>query len=130
MKSGSQFKNLLKELGRDPRLKQVIAKAKRQTRRKGEAKVENVTGVVLLLLAFASRFVTKKRARALDELMDVIYLLVQVSGFLKENIFERPEVKEFFGQSSRQIYLLAQECLAMALPKTKELRPVRRSRLA
>jgi hypothetical protein len=130
MKNGSQFKNLLKGLSRDPRLKRVIAKAQRQTRGKGEAKVENVTGILLLLLAIASRFASKKKARALDELMDVIYLLVQVSLLLKENIFDRPEVKEFFSQSSRQVYLLAQECVAMVLPKAKGARPVHRSLLA
>ena len=128
MKKGSQFKGLLKELGRDPRLKRVIAE--RRTRGKGEAKVENVTGIVLLILAIAGRFATKKKARALDELMDIIYLLVQVSLLLKENIFDRPEVREFFRHSSKQIYLLAQECVAMVLPKTKGLRPMRTSRSA
>jgi hypothetical protein len=126
MKSGSQFKNLLKELGRDPRLKPVITNAKRQKRGKGGAEVEGVTGIVLLLLTIASRFLKKKNARALDELMDVIYLLIRVSVLLKENIFDRPEVREFFSQSSKQIYLLAQQCVSMVLPKTKELRPARK----
>jgi wobble nucleotide-excising tRNase len=130
MSNGSQFQNLLKELSRDPRLKLVIAKAKRQTRGKGAARVENVTGIFLLILAIVSRFAKKKRARAIDDLMDIIYLLVQVSLALKENIFDRPEVKEFFSQSSRQIYLLAQECVAMVLPKTKRLRPAHTSRPA
>jgi hypothetical protein len=60
MKKGSQFKGLLKELGRDPRLKQVIAK--RRTRGKGEARVENMSGIVLLILAIAARFATKKES--------------------------------------------------------------------
>jgi len=128
MKNGSQFKKLMKELARDPRLKRVIAKARSQSRGKGGARVENVTGVVLLLLAIASRFATKKKARALDKLMDVIYLLVQVSLLLKENVFDRPEVKDFFTHSSKQIYLLAQECVAMVVPKTRRLRPIRASR--
>ena len=126
MKKGSQFKGLLKELGRDPRLKQVIAK--RRTRGKGEAKVENVTGIVLLILAIAGRFATKKKARALDELMDIIYLLVQVSLVLKENVFDRPEVKAFLSHRSKEVYSLAQECIAMVLPKTKGLRPMHTSR--
>lgn len=130
MKKGSQFESLLKELSRDQRLKQVIAKAHRRTRRKGGAKVESAADTVLLLLAIASRFAKKKKARALNELMDVIYFLVQVSLLLKENIFDRPEVKEFLSQSSKQIYLLAQTCVAMVLPKTKRLRPARASRSA
>ena len=130
MKDGSQFRKLLKQLSRDARVKRVIAKAKRQTRGKGVAKVENVTDIFLLILAIAFRFATKKKARALDELMEIIYLLVQVSLLLKENIFDRPEVREFFRHSSKQIYLLAQECVAMVLPKTKGLRPMRTSRSA
>jgi hypothetical protein len=109
-------------------VKRVIAK--RQSRKKGGGKIERVTDVLLVLLAIASRFATKKKARALDELMDSIYLLVQVSLLLKENIFDRPEVKEFFSQSSKEIYVLAQKFVAMILPKTKTLRPMRKSRSA
>ena len=130
MKNGTQVGKLLKELSRDPRVKRVIAKAKRRTRGKGRAKVETVTDTFLLLMAIASRFAKKKKARALDELMEIIYLLVQVSLLLKENIFDRPEVKEFFRHSSKQTYALAQECVAMVLPKTKALRPKRTSRSA
>jgi len=131
MKRGSQFGNLLKELSRDPRLKLVITNAKRQKRRKGGVEVESLSSIVRLVLTIASRFMKKKKkARALDELMDIVYLLVQVSVLLKENIFDRPEVKEFFSQSSRQIYLLAQQCVAMVLPKTKERRPARTTRPA
>jgi len=130
MKSGIQFTNLLKELSRDPRLKLVITNAKRQKRRKGGVEVESLSSIVRLVLTIASRFMKKKKARALDELMDIVYLLVQVSVVLKENVFDRPEVKEFFSQSSKQIYLLAQQCVAMVLPKTKERRPARTARPA
>ena len=130
MKDASQFRKLLKQLSRDARVKRVIAKAKRRTRGKGGAKVETVTDMFLLLMAIASRFAKKKKARALDELMEIIYLLVQVSLLLKENIFDRREVKEFLSQSSKRIYLLAQECVAMVLPKTKGLRPVHTARSA
>lgn len=130
MKNGGAFRILLKELSRDPQLKQIMAKARRQTRGKGGAKVENVTGMFLLMLAIASRFTKRKKARALDELIDVISLLVQVSLLLKENIFDRPEVREFFSQSYKQIYSLAQEFVAMVLPQTKPVRGMRTPRRA
>jgi hypothetical protein len=128
LKNDSRVKDLLKVLGRDPQLKRVIAR--RQIRGKGGANVAHVTDIVLLLLAIASRFATKKKARALDELMDIIYLVVQVSLVLKENIFDRPEVKEFFNQSSKEIYFFAQKYVAMVLPKTKGPRPLHKSRSA
>jgi len=83
-----------------------------------------VTGLLLLILSIASRFSKKKQAKALDELIDTIYLLVQVSLLLKENVFDRPEVKKFFRRRSKEIYSFAQECVAMVLPKTRGVRPI------
>lgn len=123
MKRSAQAQNVLKKLTRDPRLKQAIAKARRETRGNGRRKIENVTDMFLLVLTIASRFSKKKKARALDELADMVYLLVQTSLVVKENIFDRPEVKKFFTRSSRQLYSFAQECVAMILPKPKTLRP-------
>lgn len=129
MKKTSKSSKLLRELSRDPRLKQAIAKTRRKTRDQSTTRVENVTGMFLAMLAIASRFSKKKKkARALDDLMDIIYLLLQISLMLKENIFDRPEVKKFFSQKSKQIYAFAQECVALVLPKPIELRPVQASR--
>jgi len=119
MNTSTMFAGIAKELSRDPRLRQAIAKARSKKRGKDVRRVDDATGIALLLLAIASRFSKKKRARALDEAMDVIYLLVQVSIVLKENVFDRPEVKNFFSHSFRQIYSLAQQFVARMLPKKK-----------
>jgi hypothetical protein len=124
LKKDSQFKDLLKELARDPRVKRVIAK--RRSRGKRGGKIQPEAGIVLALLGIASRFMTKKRARAFDELVDAIYLLVQVSLLLKENVFDRPEVQRFFRQKSKQIYSLAQEYVAVILPSTRGIRRMRK----
>lgn len=121
MKDANKYRKLLKELSRDPRLKQVIAKAKRQPRAKAGTKVETVTSMFLLVSAIISRFSKKKKARAIDELVDIVHLLIQVSFLLKENIFDRREVKKFFRQTSQQIYAFAQECVAMILPTRKQV---------
>jgi hypothetical protein len=135
MKKPAGFANLVKELSRDPQLKRAVAGARRKTRGKEVAGVENATAIILFLLGIASRFAKKKKAQALDEAMDVIYLLVQVSIVLKENVFDRPEVKKFFSRGLRQIYSSAQALVAMVLPKmdlpktdlprTKGTRPTR-----
>jgi hypothetical protein len=124
LKKDSQFKDLLKELARDPRVKRVIGK--RRSRGKRGGKIQPEAGIVLALLGIASRFMTKKRARAFDELVDAIYLLVQVSLLLKENVFDRPEVQRFFRQKSKQIYSLAQEYVAVILPSTRGIRRMRK----
>ena len=125
MSKRTSFANVAKELSRDPRLKQAIAKARSKTRGKDVRRVDNATGVALLLLGIASRFSKRKRARAIDEAMDVIYLLVQVSIVLKENVFDRPQVKQFFSQSFRQVYSLARQLVATVLPNAKPARAKR-----
>ena len=120
MSKRTSFANIAKELGRDPRLKQAITTARSKTRGKEIRRVDEATGIALSLLGIASRLSKRKKARALEEVMDVIYLLVQVSIVLKENVFDRPEVKKFFSQSFRQVYSLAQQFVAMVLPKTKQ----------
>jgi len=127
MSKPSGFASLAKELSRDPRLKQAIVRARRKKPGKGVRQVENATGVAMLLLGIASRFSKRKKARALDEAMDVIYLLVQVSIVLKENVFDRPQVKKFFSQSFRQVYLLGRAFVALVLPKTKRAARPRRT---
>jgi hypothetical protein len=127
MKNSNQYKKLLKELSRDSRLKAVIAKSRRQPRGNAEAIVDSSTNMFLLISAIVSRFSKKKNAKALAELADMVQLLVQLSLVVKENIFDRPEVKKFFRESSKQIYRFAQEWLSVILPGTQ---PNRRARLS
>jgi len=119
MKNSPRFGKLVKDLSRDPRLKRAVAKATRKSRGEGARTVEDVTGMLVLMGRIASGFAGKKKARAIDEAMDAVSLLVQVSIVLKENIFDRPEVKRFFDESFRQIYRAAEELVAMVLPKAK-----------
>lgn len=119
MKNASGFGKLVKDLRRDPRVKKAVAKAVRQSRDPDIKKVEDVTGIAVLMMKIASSFAKKKKARAIEEAMDMIYLLVQVSIVLKENLFDRPEVKKFFSESFRQIYTAAEQVVTMVLPKAK-----------
>ena len=118
MKTDRQFKHLVKDLSRDPRLKRVIVKVKRQSHKKDGTKVESVADFFLLSLAIVSRFTSRKTARALDELMDNVYLLVRVSMLLKENVFDRPEVRDFLSQRSKRIFSVARHYVDLILSKT------------
>ena len=130
MKNSNKSRKLLKELSRDPRLKKVIANASRQARGTASTQVETATSVFLLLSAIASRFSKKRRARAIDEMADMVQLLFQASLVLKENVFDRPEVKKFLRQRSKQLYEFAQERFATIFPKTKVIRPTQSTRSA
>lgn len=121
MKNAARFSKLLKELSRDSRLKRAVAKGRRRSHAKRRSQIENLLDMCLLFSAVASRFLKKKKARALDKQMDIVYFLVQVSLLLKENIFDRPEVQEFFGRNARQIRLMVGESLGR-MPQPKRLR--------
>lgn len=125
MKKSNPLNSLVKELNRDPRLKGIVAKVKRRSRKNGVAKVENLADFFLLSLAIVSRFVSKKKARALDELMDVVYLLVQVSMLLKENVFDRPEVREFLSQRSKRVFSVARQYVDVVLSRTHEVKDLK-----
>lgn len=100
-KLAPRFKGLVGQLSRDPRLKRAIAKARRQSRGTRTTQLENLAELYLLTLTFVSHFLRKKKARALEEHMDLVSFLVQLSLSLKENVFDRPEVKQWFARGSR-----------------------------
>ena len=118
MKRPKQFKDILQKLAREPQVKEALTKARRQMRRKGKA--ENLTGALLLALAVATRFVSRKKRRAVDDLMDSIFLLLEISLLLKENIFDRPEVKKFFRLRSKKVSVFVEKNMAAILARTKK----------
>lgn len=117
MKKVATLRTLTKKLSRDPELKEAMRRAGRRPRGRDRARVEQATGLLSLLLGIASRFSKKKKAKALDELKDAINLLVEASLLLKENVLDRPDVKRFFKQRSKEVYRFAQECMEMVMPK-------------
>ena len=104
----TQFEHLRKALENELRLKRV----------RNPNTMESLAALFLLSVSVVSRFVSKKKARSLDELIEVVYLLVQVSLSLKENVFDRPEVREFLSHRSKQILSVAREYVELILSKT------------
>ena len=132
MKNATRFGKLIRDMSRDPRFKKAVAQARKRSRGTDVARLEDATGVFVLTTKIASLFFKKKKARAIEDAMDLTYLLVQVSILLKENIFDRPEVRKFFNESLRRIYSAAEEFVGMILPKVKAkgARPTRAVRRA
>lgn len=120
-KNATTLRNVVKELGRDPQVKHVIAKGWRQSRGKGTSAIESLVETYLLLLAISARFSGKKKARALEKHMDLVHLLTQASLLLKQNIFDRPEVRRFFRQSGKRVSA-SLETLQRATPASSRKR--------
>lgn len=128
MKSATKLSNLLKEISRDPRLRKAIAKARRRSRDKVASQVESLVNIYLALSTIASGLSKKKKARAIEEHMDLVYFLVQLGLLLKEHVFDRPEVKDFFSRSAKQIHQAANARIGKVTVKRKRLPPARASR--
>ena len=76
----------------------------------GGAKV----GIAWQVLTLTARFAGKKRARAIAEIIDIITFLVTLSLIVKQNIFDRPEVRAFFARQWASLSTGAQRTLAQA----------------
>jgi len=127
MKNATRFSRLLQELSREPRLKRAIIRARRRSS-KSRSHLENLADLGVLLSTVAAQFMKKKKARALRQQTDVVHFLVQVSLLLKENVFARPEVREFFTRSARRIDRAARATLGASKAKKRGSRPARVSR--
>jgi hypothetical protein len=120
--------SLVRQLSRDRRLKQAIVKVRRRSRGKRRTQLESVADLYLLILAIVAQFSRKKRARALEQQMDVVSFLVQLSLSVKENIFDRPEVQQLFARGSQHLYRAARRCIALAVPEKGRVHAPRRAR--
>lgn len=123
MKNATKLRKLLTELSRDPRLKRAIAKGRRRSRHEPASQIETLAEMSLLLPRIASLFLKRKKARELDKQMDVVHFLVQLSLLLKENILDRPEVRDFFNRSAKQIHMMSRESLGAIMPKRGPIAP-------
>jgi len=121
MKSAKRLRKIVKELSRDPWLKQAVAKARPVSRGKRGSQIESLANAYAALSTIASGLSKKKKARALQERMDIVYFLVQMSLLLKENVLDRPEVRQFLNRSASGIYQTTRQSLGMATAKRKRL---------
>jgi hypothetical protein len=128
MRNATKLSKLLKALSRDPRLRKVIAQARRRSRNTLGSQVESLVNVYLALSTIASGLSKKKKARAIEEHIDLVYFLVQLGLLLKENVFDRPEVQDFFSRGVKQIYQATNASLGKVTLQRKRIRPVRAPR--
>ncbi len=98
MKS-TDFKNLLKKLSTDPRVKAAIDAAKEEATKSSEFQATSALGLIGYLFKYSASFLGRKRAGKLSELTGNLVFLITISMILKRNLFDRPEVKEFFEQN-------------------------------
>ena len=92
MKFKTEFKTLIKKLSQDPNLREAIDTMGRM-KNKDFAVLPQAIGTALL---FAGRFAGKGRMRSVTNFVDAALFLISLSLLIKQNVFDRPEVQEFF----------------------------------
>lgn len=119
-----RLRELLVTLSKDPKVKNALSTLKAKSN--GSNKVNSFKELFIHLLRLSSKFLGKKKARFLEEWIDAAELLISLSLVLKENIFDRPEVRAFFEESwdglkkqSMHFYLAATKFVAETLRKMK-----------
>jgi hypothetical protein len=98
-----------------------MVKASRRSRGKTSGRLESFAEATKIIPVIASGFLKKKKARALEEQLEIAHFLLRLSFLVKENVFDRPEVKEFFSKSALQVSVVAQKALSLVVPKERRL---------
>ncbi len=88
----AEFKNLLKKLSEDPKLREAILKIGKN----GDKNFVVLTQGIATTLLLAGRFVGKSQMRRVTVIIDAALFLISLSLMIKQNIFDRPEVRAFF----------------------------------
>jgi hypothetical protein len=106
----TEFKSLLKKLSEDPKLREAIRAIGKNSDKNFAALSQGLASTLLL----AGRFVGKGRMRTLANVIDAAVFLVSLSLLIKQNVFDRPEVREFFSRVWKDISKTAQHLSAVA----------------
>ncbi|MGE3681155.1 MAG: hypothetical protein AB7G93_05455 [Bdellovibrionales bacterium] len=91
------FSALLLKLSQDQKLRAAIESLRRRTTHPagGPHRFESLPEAALQIALLAGRFIGRKRARTVADVVDVITFLVSLSLLVKQNVFDRPEVRAF-----------------------------------
>jgi hypothetical protein len=91
-----RFKDLIKELSQDPAVKAALDKISHKS--KLGQHVKSLKDFLPILGKFSAKFGGKKTI-AVTETITLIVVLFEVSVLIKQNMFDRPEVKRFFNEN-------------------------------
>lgn len=88
----TEFTKLLKKLSEDPKLREAISMIGKNSDKNFAALTQGIATTLLL----AGRFVGKARMRKVTNIIDAAVFLISLSLLIKQNVFDRPEVRAFF----------------------------------
>jgi hypothetical protein len=121
MSSKTEFKSLLKKLSEDPKLREAI-----QSITENDKNFAALSKGLATTLLFAGRFVGKGRMRTFIGFIDAAVFLIYLSLMIKQNVFDKPEVREFIkkvwkdiGKTANQLATVARNYVDKRLAKAR-----------
>jgi len=122
MSSKTEFKSLLKKLSEDPKLREAI----QSITENGDKNFAALSKGLATTLLFAGRFVGKGRMRTFIGFIDAAVFLIYLSLMIKQNVFDKPEVREFIkkvwkdiGKTANQLATVARNYVDKRLAKAR-----------
>lgn len=126
------FLDLLNKLSSDPKVKAAIDSAKSEAFKSSDYQATSILDLISYLMKYSGSFIGKKKAEKLTEYTGYLVFIITVSMILKKNLFDRPEVKEFFvknwegaKRNSSKFYNICQNYAAEAVDRIKKKRSKR-----
>ncbi len=87
---------LLSDLSQDPKIKSAIDQLKNKYKPDVDNKMDSFKDMAFLALKVGAKFVNRRKARIIEDTLEALGILVQISFLIKANIFDKPEVQLFF----------------------------------
>lgn len=91
-----QIIQLLADLSKDKNIKLALDKVKSEYRNESQEQINSFKDLLVVIFRISTKFIGKKKARVLEETLDAVGILIQISLLIKTNVFDRPEVRLFF----------------------------------
>jgi hypothetical protein len=92
----ARFKELIKDLSQDPKFKAALEKVAEKS--KAGLHVKSLKEFLPLIGKLSTKFGGKK-TMAVTETITLFIVLFEVSVLIKQNVFDKPEVKQFFSEN-------------------------------
>ncbi len=119
--SAAQFKKLLADLSKDPEIRAAIEKMSAQGGRSNAQALKDFLPFVVKLSKLGGR-----RMTIIGQYFGMLLFLFELSIILKKNVFDRPEVQQFFKENwagaktkANAMYMLCSGYMKTVLRKYK-----------
>lgn len=93
-----RIKELIKKLSADPKIKSAMAELKANSNAENAYYSKSFLDLMVYILKASGGFLGKRKAKVIIEVVEVTGFVISISLILKKNLFDRPEVRQYFNE--------------------------------